>query len=475
GGGGAGTDGGGGGGGSFVAADALDAQKAAGNHSGGGSVTITALAPPTILVASPAAHSTSGQVPVDPFAGDSITDANVGTPAETLTVTPSATTDGTLSDPDGSVNPETGVFSFTGTAQQVTTALDALVFTPSAGDVGTMTAFTISDTSSAYPLAVSDATTTVTDEPPICYLAGTHILTPTGEVLVEDLKIGDLVVTRYGGIQPVKWIGRQSYDSRFIRHNRAHIPVCIQAGALADHMPARDLSISPGHSMLVGDKLLLARSLVNGISITQDNCPPEVHYFQIELESHDCVIAEGAWSETFADGPGLREKFHNAAEFAELYPNHPPPSELALCAPRPERGPRLDAALRPVVARTAANVTPGPLRGHIDRIDAPWMIEGWAHDTDHPELPVLLEVLLGEQVIGTTLASDHRQDLEDAGFGQGRSAFFLTSPVRLCPEMLSTLRIRRVTDLAEIQMTPECRARIEDMRQGTAPGLSRVA
>jgi Ca2+-binding RTX toxin-like protein len=311
---------------------------------------------------------------------------------------------------------------------------------------------------------------------PICFLHGTHILTPTGEVLVENLKIGDFVVTRFRGIQPIKWIGRQSYDSRFIAKNRAHIPVHLQAGALADHMPARDLYISPGHSMLVGDQLVLARSLVNGVTIRQDDCQDEIHYFQIELETHDCVIAEGAWSETFADGPGLREQFHNAAEFAELYPDHPPPSEVSLCAPRPEKGPKLDAALRPVVTRTAAMVKQGPLQGYIDRIEAPWTIEGWAQDTDNPELPVVLEILLDEQMIGTTLACDHRQDLQDAGIGQGRCAFFLTSPIRLRTEMLSKLRIRRAVDLAEIQMSPECRANIEEMQQAkTAPALRRVA
>ena len=44
---------------------------------------------------------------------------------------------------------------------------------------------------------------------PVCYAAGTRILTTTGETFVEDLKIGDLVVTRFNGIQPIRWIGRQ--------------------------------------------------------------------------------------------------------------------------------------------------------------------------------------------------------------------------------------------------------------------------
>ena len=111
-----------------------------------------------------------------------------------------------------------------------------------------------------------------------------------------------------------------------------------------------------------------------------------IEYFQIELATHDCVIAEGSWSEAYADGPGLRAQFHNANEYFALYPDEPPPAELNLCAPRPERGAKLDAALRPIVARATAGVPVGRLEGWIDSVSE-WRIEGWALDHDHPELP----------------------------------------------------------------------------------------
>jgi hypothetical protein len=70
---------------------------------------------------------------------------------------------------------------------------------------------------------------------------------------------------------------------------------------------------------------LLGRLLVNGITITQDWCPDEIHYVHIELAQHDCVIAEGAWSETFAETPdNMRGKFHNAADYAARYPGETP-------------------------------------------------------------------------------------------------------------------------------------------------------
>jgi hypothetical protein len=294
----------------------------------------------------------------------------------------------------------------------------------------------------------------------LCYLAETRILTPTGEVAIEALRIGDTVVTRWQGIQAIKWIGRQSFAGRFLKGNRDRIPVRIKAGALGDRLPARDLSVSPGHSMLLEDRLVLARSLVNGVTILQDHTGEEIHYFQLELETHDCIIADGAWSESYADCEGQREQFHNVAEFDALYPDHRPPEELSLCAPRPERGAKLDAVLRPVVARAAAGLAPGPLKGSIDRILGDWKIEGWAQTPDHPELPVLLEVLLADRVIGSVLACHHRRDLQTAGIGQGRCSFVFTSPVRLRPEAIAILRIRRAADGAEIRMSTDCRDRI---------------
>jgi len=287
-----------------------------------------------------------------------------------------------------------------------------------------------------------------------CYLRGTRILTPTGEVFIETLKRNDSVVTRFGGIQKIKWIGRHSYRGAAVRDNRELVPVHLRAGSLGEGLPARDLYLSPGHSNLLEGTLVLATSLVNGITITQTECPERIDYFQIELEAHDCVIAEGTWSETYADWEGGRaSSFQNAAEFDALYPEYRAPETVSLCAPRPERGSGLDAALRPVVARASSDLAPGALRGFIDCVRAEWKLEGWAHDEAHPELPVLLEILLESKVIGTVLACDYREDLLKEGFGQGRCSFTFISPVKLRPALLATLQVRRAVDGAPVQVS----------------------
>ena len=43
----------------------------------------------------------------------------------------------------------------------------------------------------------------------ICFTAGTRILTPHGPRPVEDLRPGDLVITRDNGPQPLRWTGRR--------------------------------------------------------------------------------------------------------------------------------------------------------------------------------------------------------------------------------------------------------------------------
>jgi hypothetical protein len=195
----------------------------------------------------------------------------------------------------------------------------------------------------------------------VCYLRGTHILTSTGEIRVEDLKIGDRVVTRFNGIQSVKWIGRQSYDARFVKDNPDHIPVCIQAGALDDHTPARDLFVSPLHAIYLDGVLVPAKCLLNGASIRQVLPEGMIEYYHIELASHDVLIAEGALAESYLD-EGNRAMFHNVGEHAALHPDAAPLPALA-CAERVEAGPALDS-IRAALALRAESFGYQPPRTH---------------------------------------------------------------------------------------------------------------
>jgi len=187
-----------------------------------------------------------------------------------------------------------------------------------------------------------------------CYGLGTLIETEAGDVTVESLKIGDLVRTLSGALRPIKWIGTRSYAGRFIAMNRDLLPVCFKAGslgenALGESLPRRDLLISPHHAMYIDGLLIEARDLVNGVSIVQAPSVERVDYFHIELESHDVIIAEGAPSETFIDDDS-RAMFHNAMDYAALYPNEAA-VEPIYCAPRVYEGEALEAVRAKIESR----------------------------------------------------------------------------------------------------------------------------
>lgn len=275
-----------------------------------------------------------------------------------------------------------------------------------------------------------------------CYLQGTQILTDRGNVAVEDLRAGDVLVCRFGGLRPVRWIGRQHYAADRAAGKEA---IRFAAGSIAEGMPRQPLLVSPGHTMLVGETLVLADALVNGITITREAPRAEWSYFQPDLGDHDLVFANGAWSESFADCGTIRDEFDNAAEFHARFPGHVAPEAPVLCAERPAGGAALHAALR-IVARRAlaaqAPVAPGRLEGRIEGVAAPCHVSGWAVDADHRGKPVVLEVVLDGKVIGQTIACAPRKEAGD----HGRLGFVFDGAGKLTTHELLRLVVRRAGD-----------------------------
>ena len=145
--------------------------------------------------------------------------------------------------------------------------------------------------------------------PIICFAAGTGILTPKGLRPVEDLRPGDLVVTRDNGLQTLRWSGR-----RTLRGHGDSAPIRIEAGLFGN---SRALLVSPRHRILhrsasaalyfdTPEVLLDARHLLNGDTVTQDPCT-SVTYVHLLFDTHEIIFAEGAASESFHPGPASLE------------------------------------------------------------------------------------------------------------------------------------------------------------------------
>ncbi len=190
---------------------------------------------------------------------------------------------------------------------------------------------------------------------PLCFLRGTQIAIPGGQVAVERLAIGDEVVTLRGGIQRIIWIGEGRVLATRGRRNAA-TPVIVRKGALAENVPNHDLRITKAHSLYIDDVLIPVEFLVNHRSILWDDRAQEVSLYHIELENHDVLLANGAPAESYRDD-GNRWLFQNANSGWGLPPQEP-------CAPVLTGGPVVDTIWRRLLDRS------GPRAG-LPRTDDP--------------------------------------------------------------------------------------------------------
>ena len=154
---------------------------------------------------------------------------------------------------------------------------------------------------------------------PFCFMHDTRIATPDGEIAIQDLSIGDLVLTADGAAVPVKWLGRQTVFNplRAVMDPKL-APVCIAARALGNHS---DLLVSADHGMIVDGLVINAAALVNGQNVrfaAATELPERFVYYHIETGAHDVILANGAASETFIDTAG-RAAFDNHQEYLSLY------------------------------------------------------------------------------------------------------------------------------------------------------------
>lgn len=224
--------------------------------------------------------------------------------------------------------------------------------------------------------AFSNGTDTVTVldyEPGVdvvtCFTEGTRILTARGEVAVETLRAGDLVVAHDGTaarLQPVLWVGHTRARIAGHRDPGAIAPVLIRAGALAEGVPHRDLRVSPDHALLLEGRLVPAKHLVNGRSIVQEAWRTEVTYWHVELPAHALLVSEGTLTESYLDD-GNRRHFDNGAvatlfkDFASERGNGR--YEAACCLPMLREGMALATLSGRIAARAEGTVQTGAAAG----------------------------------------------------------------------------------------------------------------
>lgn len=280
---------------------------------------------------------------VEPFVGITLTDATPGA-VETLTFTADVELTTFNRTPEGPpmlagpglAESAGGTFQITGTADEVTAALQKVELTtndlPGRFAYESL-AFSFTDVSHVDGTADMTAVAMATVYNFSCYVAGTRIATARGEVPVEDLRAGDTAILATSGTAPIVWVG----------HRRAHRadPVRVVAGAFGPGLPARDLVLSPEHALFLDGHLIPVQALIDGVSVIRE-ARERVIYYHVELDRHGVLLAEGLPAESYLD-TGNRASFSNGA-LVKLHADFGRGGEpAASCAPLVLVGPVVEA------------------------------------------------------------------------------------------------------------------------------------
>jgi hypothetical protein len=166
-----------------------------------------------------------------------------------------------------------------------------------------------------------------------CFLKGTRIQIADGDRAVEDLAIGDLLPTMFGGTRPIQWIGHYPIKKSDPAKPwpKDALPIRIAPWALAPGVPHSPLYVTAWHALFIDGLLLPAGMLVNGTTITREEAREhnELEFFHIKLESHDVIYAGGAPVETLLN---VDERAVNFADYFRRY--GAPTTDSAPCAAR---------------------------------------------------------------------------------------------------------------------------------------------
>ncbi|MEO0750577.1 MAG: Hint domain-containing protein [Pseudomonadota bacterium] len=141
-----------------------------------------------------------------------------------------------------------------------------------------------------------------------CFTPGTVIATPSGEKPVEDLDVGDRVLTRDNGLQEIRWIGSSRLTAQDLKSSPDLRPVLIRSGALEHGLPEADILVSPWHNVLIQsasthaffdeNEVLAAAADLTGIDGVDVAEVAEVTYIHFMFDRHEVVLSNGFWSES---------------------------------------------------------------------------------------------------------------------------------------------------------------------------------
>jgi hypothetical protein len=130
--------------------------------------------------------------------------------------------------------------------------------------------------------------------------------------------------------------------------------------ALAPDIPHSDLYVTPGHALFIDGLLVPAGTLINGTTIELYAADEydELEFFQVKLETHDVIYAQGAPCETLLS---VSETDRTFEEYCRKY--GAPETQESHCAPVVCKGARSE-----IRSRLRSTMSPWLGRQKIDLI-----------------------------------------------------------------------------------------------------------
>lgn len=167
----------------------------------------------------------------------------------------------------------------------------------------------------------------------VCFGDGTLIETDRGAVPVEELDVGDMVLTRGHGSKPIRWIGRRVVDSLTLMRLPKLRPVVVRRNAFGKGRPYQDLVLSPNHRILLDDwraelhfgepEVLVAAKFLRDDTriLTRPGCEA-VTYHHLLFDRHEIVTSNGLETESLFFGKAARDTLDDdaMAELLILFP-----------------------------------------------------------------------------------------------------------------------------------------------------------
>ncbi|WP_170764839.1 Hint domain-containing protein [Ruegeria lacuscaerulensis] len=158
-----------------------------------------------------------------------------------------------------------------------------------------------------------------------CFGEGILIQTAKGDIEVQNLKRGQLVWTRDGGLQPILWIATTE-----VHGYGAFAPVVIEAGAIGN---TRELVVSQQHRVLIqspatdmlfaSPEVLVAAKHLCGLPGVSVREAERISYTHFMFDRHHVVRSNGTLTESyyFSDNAKYAVSSPQRAEILALFPS----------------------------------------------------------------------------------------------------------------------------------------------------------